>query len=291
MSTHHSTLSRRRVLAAVAALGALTSLSSCSASSDSSPGRAGPEVELSLTQLLPEEGSRHALLRVINPGSASLDVTAVGLAWEGYGEVLQRTDGHKEVPAGDQLMLRFDLPPPRCDSSDVDGPEDEVRGRLTVDGTDVEQPLTAPAQRYARRLWRTQCDRLLLEQTIGIEWRLADGPAEEGRVATELVLTRRDGSERIAVVRTDGSVLYRLSRPRGAVLAPENDSSTVPLAVLPGNRCDEHAIGQATAPYDFSITLEVGSRRVLEALVPPLSIQSAASRMLLRHCAAEPQRG
>jgi hypothetical protein len=290
MSTHRPTPSRRRAPAAVAALVALTSLSSCSTGSDSSPGPASPEVELSLTQLLPEEGSRHALLRVINPGRRSLDVTAVGLAWEGYGEVLQRTDGHKEVPAGDQLMLRFDLPPPRCDS-DVDGPDGQVRGRLTVDGVDVEQPLTAPAQRYARRLWRTQCDRLLLEQTVGIEWRLADRPAEEGRVTTDLVLTRRDGSERITVVGTDGSVLYRLSRPRGAVLAPEDDSGTVPLAVLPGNRCDEHAIGQATAPYDFSITLQVGSRRVLEPLVPPLSIQNAASSMLLRHCGAEPQRG
>jgi hypothetical protein len=268
----------------------LTSLPGCTASSDSRPEPEAPEVELSLTQILPEEGTPNALLRVINPGTRRLDVTAVGLAWEGYGEVLQPTDGHKEIPADDQLMLRFELPPPRCDS-DADGPDDEVRGRLTVDGADVEQPLTAPAQRYVRRLWRTQCDRLLVERTIVLEWRLARGPAEEGRVTTELRLTRRDGADRITVVGTDGSVLYRLSRPRGAVLAPEDASTTVPLAVLPGNRCDEHAIGQATAPYDFSITLEIGSRRVLEALSPPLRIQNAASRMLLRHCGAEPRRG
>jgi hypothetical protein len=280
-----------RALAAVSAFMAMTSVASCSgSSSDPAPEREPPEVELSLTQILPEEGSRRVLLRVINPGSRSLDVTAVGLAWKGYGEVLQPTDGHKEVPADDQLMLRFELPPPRCDGGG-DEPDDEVRGRLTVDGVDLEQGLTAPAQRYVRRLWRAQCDRLLLERTIALEWGLAPGPAEEGRVETELSLTRRDGAERIVVVSTDGSVLYRLSRPRGAVLAPDDDSVTVPLDVLPGNRCDEHAIGQATAPYDFSVTLQVGSRRVLHALPPPLSIQSAASRMLLRHCGDEPKSG
>ena len=277
---------RRRAFAA--ALIAMTSVAGCTAGSEPEP--SPPDVELSLTQILPEEGTRNALLRVINPGTQSLDVTAVGLAWEGYGEVLQPTDGHKEVPAEDQLMLRFELPPPRCDPG-VDGPDDEVRGRLTVDGVDVEQPLTAPAQRYVRRLWRTQCDRLLLERTIGLEWRLDPGPAEDDRVTTELTLTRRDGTERIAVLDTDGSVLYRLSKPRGAVLPAADDATTVPLVVLPGTRCDEHAIGQATAPYDFSITLQVGSRRVLEALPPPLSIQNAASRMLLRHCGAEPGRG
>jgi hypothetical protein len=86
-------------------------------------------------------------------------------------------------------------------------------------------------------------------------------------------------------------VLYRLSRPRGPALRPGDDSVTVPIAVLPGNRCDEHAIGQATAPYDFSVTLQVGDRRVLRALPPPPSIQDAASRMLLRHCGAEPRSG
>ena len=55
---------------------------------------------------------------------------------------------------------------------------------------------------------------------------------------------------RRTVADTDGSVLYRLSRPGRAVLLPGEESVTVPLAVLPGNRCDEHAIGQATAPYD-----------------------------------------
>lgn len=280
---------RRAVFAAVV----LTTSASCSASTATDPSPfspARPAVELSLTQVLPEEGSRHALLRVINPGSRSLEVTAVGLAWDGYGEVLQPTNASKEVPADDQLMLRFELPPPRCDD-DADGPDDEVRGLITVDGVDVEQELTGPAQRYVRRLWRTQCDELLVERAVALEWRLAPGPVQQSRVGTELSLSRRGGTDRIAVVGTDGSVLYRLSRPGRAVLLPGEESVTVPLAVLPGNRCDEHAIGQATAPYDFSITLQVGSRRVRQALAPPLSIQNAASRMLLRHCGSEPEGG
>ena len=297
MPTHEPSTSgndppRRRTVAATAALIALTLVAACTSSTAPDPDRgpARPGVQLGFTQILPEEGSRHALLRVINPGSRSLDVTAVGIAWEGYGDVLQRTDGHKEIPPDDQLMLRLELPPPRCDVA-ASRAEETVRGRVTVDGVEIEQALTRPAQRYVRRLWRTQCDQLILDRTVALEWRLAEGPSEEGSVTTELVLTRRDATDRVTLLDTDGSVLYRLSRPRRTVLSPGDASSTVSLAVLPGNRCDEHAIGQATAPYDFSITLQVGSRRVLQPLLPPLSIQNAASRMLLRHCGAEPQRG
>jgi hypothetical protein len=246
-------------------------------------------VELSFTQLLPEEGTRHALLRVINPGPRSVDVTAVGIVWDGYGNVLQRTDGHKEIRPGAQLMLRFELPPPRCRPSDR--PAGPVRGRLTIDSVDMEQELTSPAQVYVRRLWRSQCDRLLLDRAADLEWRLAEGPPEEGQVATELLLSRGTGTDAIKIIGLGGTVLYRLHGPRGPVLSPEEDDESVPLAILPGNRCDEHAIGQATAPYDFSVTLQVGTRRMVQALHPPLAMQNAASRMLLRHCGSEPTSG
>jgi hypothetical protein len=240
-------------------------------------------VELSFTQLLPEEGTRHALLRVINPGSRVLDVTAVGIAWEGYGNVLQPTDGHKEIPAGDQLMLRFELPPPTCRPSGGQ-PTAPVRGRLTVDGVTIEQQLTSPAQDYVRRLWRRQCDQLLLERTTDLDWRVTVGSPEPGQVATELLLSRRSGTRAIKILSLGGTVLYELHGPRRAVLSPEERAEAVPLAILPGDRCDEHAIGQATAPYDFSVTLQVGRRRMVLELHPPLTMQNAASRMLLRHC-------
>jgi hypothetical protein len=282
-------MSRLRALAAVASL---TVLSACTASPSPAPEPkpARPDVELSFTQLLPEEGTRHALLRVINPGPGSVAVTAVGIAWEGYGNVLQPTDGHKEIRAGDQLMLRLELPPPRC-TPFAGRPAGPVRGRLAVDGVEIEQQLTSPAQVYVRRLWRSQCDRLLLGRTTELEWRLAEGSPRRGRVATELLLTRGRGTDAIRILGLGGTVLYRLQGPRRAVLSPAEETEAVPLAILPGNRCDEHAIGQATAPYDFSVTLQVGKRRMVQALHPPLAMQNAASRMLLRHCASEPTSG
>src|SRR5687767_2911763 len=137
-------MSQLRALAAVAAL---TVLSACTATPSPAPEPARPDVDLSFTQLLPEEGTRHALLRVINPGPRSVEVTAVGIDWGGYGNVLQPTDGHKEIRPDAQLMLRLELPPPRC-SPPGDRPAGPVRGRLTIDGVDIEQQLTSPAQVY-----------------------------------------------------------------------------------------------------------------------------------------------
>lgn len=57
------------------------------------------------------------------------------------------------------------------------------------------------------------------------------------------------------------------------------------MHVVPGNRCDEHARGQATAPYDFLLRLRVGDRA--EATVAPevpRSLQEAATRALDGAC-------
>lgn len=45
-----------------------------------------PMAELGFTQLLPREGTRHALLRVTNTGDSALDVTSVAIEWPGYPE-------------------------------------------------------------------------------------------------------------------------------------------------------------------------------------------------------------
>lgn len=244
------------------------------------------DLELGFTQILPEEGTSRGLLRVINHEPEPITVTAVGLAWPGFGDVLDATDGDTVVPAASELMLRVELPEPECGGSG-EAPSAVVVGRLTVDGEELSRPLTGAAQEYLRRLWRAQCDQELVQRSFRI--RFEDDPeqvtGEAGdRVDTALVISRLDGHEPVRLTASGGSVLYDLRLTGRRAVPSRVDESRVPLAILPGNRCDEHAIGQATAPYDFSVTLRLDGRRIVWALRPPLAVQDAASVMLLRHC-------
>jgi hypothetical protein len=55
----------------------------------------------------------------------------------------------------------------------------------------------------------------------------------------------------------------------------------------PGNRCDEHARGQATAPFGFLALLLIGSRHGLAQPLPrPLAARRAATRALDVACAS-----
>ena len=245
-----------------------------------------PSLELGFTQILPEEGTSRGLLRVINREARPVTVTAVGLSWPGYGEVLEPTDGAKVVPAESELMLRVELPPPRCTATG-EPPVEPVRARLVVDGHEMAHPLTGPAQTYVGRLWRTQCDRQLIRRSLRVQYaddpRVVTGPGGF-HVESALELTRLDTGRAVRVVSTGGSVLYDVQVPSPSTMLPSLDAARLPLAILPGNRCDEHAIGQATAPFDFSLTLRLGNRRVLQMIRPPPAVRAAASTMLRRHC-------
>lgn len=276
-------MERRGVRVAAVAV-ALLVLGGCAGDSRS-PEEPAPSIELSFTQLLPEEGTNRALLRVINHEPRAITVTAVGLDWPGYGAAREET-GEKVVPLDSELMLRLELPQPVC-TTHGRAPDDAVRGVVRVDGHDLTQPLTGPAQDYVRRLWRTQCDQELLDRSLRVAYagdhEQSAGPGAD-LVRTSLVLTRVSGDQPVRVVSPRGSVLYDVRLTGRTSLPRDAESVRVGLEILPGNRCDEHAIGQATAPYDFSIVLRVGSRGIRHAISPPLPIQNAASEMLLRHC-------
>lgn len=263
---------------------ALLGLTGCTGEA-TTPEPPQPELELGFTQLLPEEGTEHALVRVINHEPEPITVTELGIDWPGYGGASGGPIDEKVVPADSELMLRVDLPDPVC-TTDAP-PDDPVEGRLTIDGRDLIQPLTDPAQVYVRRLWRTQCDQELLDSTVRIAFardhEQVTGP-EGDWVRTTLLLTRVGGDQPVEITSAEGSVLYNLRVAGHATLPPAAETARVELDILPGNRCDEHAIGQATAPYDFLLLLRIGDRRVSHPTQPPLPVQNAASTMLLRHC-------
>jgi hypothetical protein len=277
----------RLLLRAALAAALAVSLAGCTDGSDPEPAASrvrGPSMELSFTQLIPEEGTEKGLLRVTNTGDDPLAVSSIGLDWPGYGAAFEQPKDVSIEPER-TMDLKVTLPPPECES--VDEP---VVALLSTDHGSVRQKLGRNGQTYVRRLWSTQCFRRQVESTVAIEygarWRRAGEDARSGIVGT-LRLSRREGAQPVRLVAVQGSVLYGLRLPGDRMLAGDEERARLPIQVLPGNRCDEHAIGQATAPFDFRLTLRIGSDPPGGIdLLPPPSGQSAASAMLQRACAA-----
>jgi hypothetical protein len=255
----------------------------CSADDPSPNEREGgpaPEVSMSVTQLLPDEGTSKALLRVTNEGEVALTVTGTGLDWSGYGEAFLRPQDDVLV-AGQTLDLRTTLPDEVCDAGD-----EPVLGVLETDRGPVSQPLTASGEVYLRRLWEKRC----FEQTLADQVSISYAPGwtvdeYRERLDGDLLLRRKTGDLPVAVSGAAGSVLYDLAVRREIVSRPGTMVTRVPLSITPGNRCDEHAIGQATAPFTFQVVLSVdGGPESVVLVVPPVPIQEQAAALLTLHC-------
>ena len=276
-----------RTAAPLAGAVALAAVACASASTPDEPAARDVSVRLGFTQLLPKAGTPDAMLRVVNTGREELAVTGAGLAWSGYGAFVQEQD--IVLPPGATRDLRVRLPEPRCDAGD-----ERVRGTVRAADGEVSRPLTRFGEVFVRRRWERQCGERLVSRTVRVEygdrWTQADsrtGPVAAGTIR----LTRVGGAEEIEVTGVDGSVLHDLRLPGPALLPGGARSVAVPLHVVPGNRCDEHARGQATAPYDFLLRLRIGEvAGVTVAPEVPVVVQEAATLALDRACGG-PVRG
>lgn len=255
----------------------------CEASPPPSP--PDPSATLGFTQLLPEEGTRHALLRVTNTGDAAIDVTSVAIEWPGYPDGTP-SPADPTIAAGDTLDIQLELPAPACDPP---GADDVIGVVETAQGT-IRAALEPTGTTYVRRLWRTQCEAVVVRSAVAIssstDWRVV-GAGVDARALGDLVLHRREGEEPIVVEGVDGSVLHGLRLPGANTLAAGEDAARIPLEVTPGNRCDEHARGQATAPFDFLVRLRIGDRTpIAHAIELPLAAMEAATEALDVACRA-----
>lgn len=279
----------RQGWAALAAVVASALVASCSIAPAEQPESEQPRVMLGFTQLLPDEGTRRALLRVENVSDAPLEVTAAGLDWSGYGEFTSPQDA--TLTAGQTLDLQVLLPVPDCAAGA--GFDDEVLGIVRTADSEVVQPLGSSGQVFVRRLHDTWCaDRLLADNVIigyADDWRLVDSERDgEPAAVGSLVLTRQDGTEPVEVRSADGTVLYDLAVPTPVRVPPTQPEVTVRTAILPGNRCDEHARGQATAPWTLALSLRVGeglqTRDARVLVEPPAKVRQLATRALDQAC-------
>ncbi len=281
-------ISGRRVVAALAAAGlaAVLLLAGCQApAAEPPPEGPAPEATLGFTQLLPKEGTRDALLRVTNTGKVELDVTSVGIEWPGYPDGTP-SPADPSLPPGRTLDIQLQLPDPACDPP---GSEDVIGVVETEQGT-IRHELEPTGTTYVRRLWRTQCEDVLVRSAVEISysnsWQVV-GDGIDAHALGDLVLRRREGDEAISVGGADGSVLHGLRLPGPTSLPVGADLARIPLEITPGNRCDEHARGQATAPFDFLMRLHIGDHPpIAYAVEVPLAAMEAATEALDLACLA-----
>lgn len=243
-----------------------------------------PSATLGFTQLLPKEGTRHALLRVTNTGEAALDVTSVGIEWPGYPDGTP-SPADPTIPASATLDIQLELPDPACEPP---GSADVIGVVQTEQGT-VRRTLVPTGTTYVRRLWRTQCEDLAARRAVAISysdsWQVV-GSGVDARALGDLVLRRRQSEESIEVEGVDGSVLHGLRLPGRTTLAAGDDVARIPLEITPGDRCDEHARGQATAPFDFLMRLRIGDHApIAHAIELPLTAMETATEALDIACA------
>ena len=244
-----------------------------------------PAATLGFTQLIPREGTRHALLRVTNTGDADLVVESVAIEWPGYPDGTP-SPADPTIPAGRTLDIQLELPRPSCEPD----PDEPVVGVVGTSTGTVRDELEATGTTYVRRLWRTQCDVAFVDGAVDVSysagWRVV-GAGVDARALGAIVLRRRDGDDPIEVEDVDGSVLHGLRLPGPTALPAGADAARIPLEITPGNRCDEHARGQATAPFDFLMHLGIGTQRHIAYQVEvPLSAMNAATDALDVACAA-----
>jgi hypothetical protein len=264
----------------------LVAMTGCSAADQEPAPPSTIHVSLGFTQLLPDEGTPKGLLRVVNESDEPLAVTGAGLRWSGYGPEFTREQDATLAP-GQTLDLHVLLPKAHCGQG-----QEPISGVVSTAGETKVQQLTKSGQQFLRRLWKRGCDDALVADNVGISyapgWRTAAGATS---LDGALRLVRRSGDEPVTVTYADGSVLYDLVLPGKVTIGGDERRAEVPLSIQPGNRCDEHAIGQATAPFAFRVGVRVGdgpgATETLVLVPPPVRVQAQATRMLLAYCRAK----
>lgn len=273
----------------VAALVVLAGASGCVLPESGNPdGGASPgvnavrqSVSMSFGQLPSQVGTDHGLLRVVNTGRDGLAVKRVGLDWVGYARPFL-VDEDNVLRAGETVDFPVTLPAPECTGASgpvlgvVDTGEARLRTRLDREGTVL-----------LRRNRRQGCTEEFTVERLRIEygrsWRLS-GHGASAAMTGDLRLSRVTGRDVVRLLGVEGSVLYDLGLPGRRTLSSGSSTTTVPLRITPGNRCDEHAHSQATAPFAFRLALTIGERHASVSLPPPPRVQAKVPTLLRLAC-------
>lgn len=241
---------------------------------------ARPELTLAFAQWLPDEGTDRAMLRVTNDSAQEVAVTGAGLRWSGYDDFVDAQDS--SLAPGQTLDLRVTLPEANCEEG-----AEPIIGVVRMPSVEVTEELTDNSQQFLRHLWQRGCEADLVRSQVSISY------GDDFRLETiegvpvavgSLLLERRAGQEPVTALGAAGSVLYDVGLGARVTATPEQPVTRVSLRISGGTRCDEHARGQATAPFTFRITLRVADMTTRMLIPPPADVQVLATQALDAAC-------
>lgn len=266
------------------------------ATSTSEPKIVMPDGVLGAQPLLhrgdPAKGQLH--VKLVNRSGERLDIDALQLVWEGFTSPLTE---RRIVLVGSQ---RVDIPLPFPGATCVgDGSAATMPhvGAATVrlvlnDGTERSVPVY-DVDGVARSLYLKDCERQMIERLVGIEWVDVEAATLDGRPVTEgwLQLTRRARSGAISVHSVSNTVVF--------VVEPVDVAAGAPLVTLDAgeqeasvrvrfveNRCDPHAIAEASQPFDFVVQLQIDGAPHPYLALPPAADQPPMRQRLDAGCQA-----
>lgn len=244
------------------------------ACSDDGAGAQGTEtrtldVTMSFSQHRIDEGKPIANLRITNNDPEQrLEVSAIGLDWDGYPELTQLQPQDSVVLPEQTLDIRLQLPEPTCDAD----PGTPARGIVEAGGAAATEQLQESGQDFLVSIWSRACTVQRVAEVVDLafddEWRTTGrGPDEvlEG----SLVLTRTAGStEPAGIDGVEGSILLQAAARTPVVLAPGQESLRVPVTFTP-YRCDAHARGESQQAFLFRVDVTIADEPARRITLTP----------------------
>ena len=141
-------------------------------------------------------------------------------------------------------------------------------GHVSVDGGPPELVAIPIEDRRSvlPRVYRTSCQAQRLawaaDLRFGDAWTPTTNAAGQPAVSGTIEVRRNQSDEAIVVTRIDGSVLLRINpvAPSDpvAVLAPDEQAATIPIAIEQSGNCSAHALAESKKTFFIPVGVAIG---------------------------------
>lgn len=219
-------------------------------------------------------------MKLYNGTDRDLDVAGVQFVWDGLTTEVARRDN--ALIAGDRLDFPVPLAAAHCagDGTEADMPAlaNAYVRVLLADGSEVRADVY-DVKHFARALYLQDCERQRVAREVTIEWVDVQAAELDGRPITTATLrfTRGTGQGAVRLLLVTGTVLFTPDSP-ALQLPADQDMAATQVRFLEG-RCDSHALGEASQPFEFSLIIDLG-----DGVERPYALPiPAADQVAMRH--------